>query len=81
MCPSRGAKGYTIKKGIHCPCIIQYPPLLKTTGLSNDMFTTIVDILRTVLELAGIQHSVGDPGSNCSQLMTTPASRSIPIRL
>lgn len=54
--PSRGAKSYTTEGGIHCPCIVRYPPLLKKTGVITDTFTTVMDILPTFLELAGIQH-------------------------
>jgi arylsulfatase A-like enzyme len=55
--PSRGFKGWTTEGGIRCPCIVRYPPL-KRTGVSHD-FATVMDLLPTCLELAGVQH----PGS------------------
>ncbi|KAK6843429.1 arylsulfatase [Apiospora arundinis] len=56
--PSRGAKSYTTEGGIHCPCIIRYPPLIKeaNVGAITGTFTTVMDILPTILELAGVQH-------------------------
>ncbi|KAK8126350.1 arylsulfatase [Apiospora kogelbergensis] len=56
--PSRGAKAYTTEGGIHCPCIIRYPPLVKAAdaGTITDTFTTVMDILPTMLELAGVEH-------------------------
>jgi arylsulfatase len=88
MAPSRGAKSYTTEGGIHCPCIIRYPPLLKQTGLHTDTFTTVMDILPTVLELAGIKHPgtsfrgrevVIPRGESWTKLLAQPGDSSIKI--
>ncbi|ORY65952.1 realted to arylsulfatase [Pseudomassariella vexata] len=54
--PSRGAKSHTTEGGIHCPCIVRYPPVLQESGVISDAFTTVMDILPTVLDLAGVKH-------------------------
>ena len=54
--PSRGLKAHTTEGGIHCPCVVRYPPLLQKPGVVTPNFTTVMDILPTFLELAGIQH-------------------------
>ncbi|KAI0473829.1 putative arylsulfatase, partial [Xylariaceae sp. FL0804] len=61
--PSRGFKGWTTEGGIRCPCLVRYPPLMtrghhgRTTAAQvTHEFTTVMDILPTVLELAGVPH-------------------------
>ncbi|RSM09293.1 hypothetical protein CEP52_004158 [Fusarium oligoseptatum] len=54
--PSRGVKGTTFEGGIRCPCIIRYPPLQPQPGSISNSFVTVMDILPTVLELAGLEH-------------------------
>ncbi|VUC27306.1 unnamed protein product [Clonostachys rosea] len=54
--PSRGLKTFTTEGGIHCPCIVRYPPLLQKQGVIAPNFTTVMDVLPTFLELAGVQH-------------------------
>lgn len=54
--PSRGLKTHTTEGGIHCPCIVRYPPLLRKKGVIAPNFTTVMDILPTLLDLAGIEH-------------------------
>lgn len=54
--PSRGFKAWTTEGGIRCPCIVRYPPLTKSAGSITHEFTTVMDILPTVLDLAGIKH-------------------------
>ncbi|KAG8734909.1 hypothetical protein FRC10_011223, partial [Ceratobasidium sp. 414] len=50
--------------GIRCPAIIRYPKAAphRQNGAISHVFTTVMDILPTILELAGIPHptSVGD---------------------
>ena len=53
--PSRMNKGYITEGGIRCPAIVHYPKFLKPLSISHE-FTTIMDILPTVLELANISH-------------------------
>ncbi|KAH7324254.1 alkaline-phosphatase-like protein [Stachybotrys elegans] len=55
--PSRAFKTYTFEGGIRCPCIIRYPKLQQTNGggISHE-FTTCMDILPTMLDLAGVSH-------------------------
>ncbi|KAH7026649.1 putative arylsulfatase [Microdochium trichocladiopsis] len=62
--PSKGFKTYTFEGGIRCPCIVRYPRLQRATSSSGSaqvshQFTTCMDILPTMLDLAGIEH----PGS------------------
>ncbi|KAI0020417.1 putative arylsulfatase [Xylariomycetidae sp. FL0641] len=54
--PGRGAKAHTTEGGIHCPCIVRYPPMLKETNAINETLTTVMDVLPTILELSGIPH-------------------------
>ncbi|KAK7417794.1 hypothetical protein QQZ08_011490 [Neonectria magnoliae] len=53
MAPSRGSKTWITKGRIRCPCLIHYPPLSKS-GSHTDSFSTVMDILPTILELAGV---------------------------
>lgn len=53
-------KAWSTEGAIVCPLIVHYPPLLKgQEGKIFKEFTTVMDILPTVLDLAGVQH----PGS------------------
>ncbi|KAI2629685.1 putative arylsulfatase [Hypoxylon sp. NC1633] len=54
--PSRGAKSHSTEGGIHCPCIVRYPPALKEKGLVTSTFTTVMDVVPTILDLAGLKH-------------------------
>ncbi|PKK51371.1 hypothetical protein CI102_3884 [Trichoderma harzianum] len=59
--PSRMHKGYVTEGGIRCPAIIHYPGFAETpNGHITDSFTTVMDILPTILDLAGIE----PPGSS-----------------
>ena len=56
--PSRMHKGYVTEGGIRCPAIVHYPPLT-TEGQgksprTTDAFATVMDILPTILDLAGL---------------------------
>ncbi|KAM6480795.1 alkaline phosphatase-like protein [Trichoderma sp. SZMC 28011] len=54
--PSRMHKGYVTEGGIRCPAIIHYPGFAETpNGHITDSFTTVMDILPTILDLAGIE--------------------------
>lgn len=55
--PSRMHKGYVTEGGIRCPAIVHYPPLeavSKGRGRVTDVFATVMDILPTILDLAGV---------------------------
>lgn len=60
MAPSRGFKTWITEGGIRCPCLIRYPPLhaeskaLRSGGIT-DSFCTVMDILPTMLDLAGVK--------------------------
>ncbi|KAJ5579802.1 arylsulfatase [Penicillium hispanicum] len=55
--PNRGAKSYTTEGGIRCPCIVRYPAGTNLQpGTVTGTFTTVMDVLPTVLDLAGIEH-------------------------
>ncbi|CAN6651236.1 hypothetical protein TRVA0_025S00364 [Trichomonascus vanleenenianus] len=51
--PSQLSKGYTLEGGIRCPLIVSYKPLINGARISKE-FTTVMDILPTVLDLAGV---------------------------
>ncbi|CAF1067131.1 unnamed protein product [Didymodactylos carnosus] len=53
--PSRMVKGHIGEGGIRCPAIVHYPKLHTSLKISDE-FTTVMDILPTVLELANISH-------------------------
>ncbi|EXJ80886.1 arylsulfatase [Capronia epimyces CBS 606.96] len=55
MAPSRGFKTWITEGGIRCPCIVRYPKLHQPAYAHTDAFTTVMDILPTMLELAGIK--------------------------
>lgn len=56
--PSYMCKGWNSEGGIRCPLILHYPPLhdAKKKQYIARAFTTVMDILPTVLELAEVQH-------------------------
>lgn len=55
--PARGIKSMVLEGGIRCPCIVRYPPLIqKSAGEISSSFTTVMDVLPTILDLAGVQH-------------------------
>jgi arylsulfatase A-like enzyme len=51
--PSRGFKGQVTEGGIRCPCIVRYPGFSGAGGI-NHSFLTVMDILPTCLDLAGV---------------------------
>ena len=65
--PHRLYKSFSTEGGIRVPFVIRYPPLTKNPGTVLPAFTTCMDIMPTLLELAGATH----PNSNPS----TPTSR------
>lgn len=55
--PSKGFKAFTFEGGVRCPCMIRYPGLERTrSGAISYEFITCMDILTTMLELAGVKH-------------------------
>ncbi|KAG8687755.1 hypothetical protein FRC09_013307, partial [Ceratobasidium sp. 395] len=62
--PSRMYKAWITEGGIRCPAIIHYPKAApnRQNGAISHVFTTVMDILPTILELAGIPHptTIGD---------------------
>lgn len=55
MAPSRGFKTWITEGGIRCPCLVHYPPFAKSGSITNS-FSTVMDILPTILDLAGVAH-------------------------
>ncbi|CAF5000339.1 unnamed protein product, partial [Rotaria sp. Silwood1] len=53
--PSRLFKGFLTEGGIRCPAIVHYPKLRSPLKISR-AFTTVMDILPTVLDLANVPH-------------------------
>jgi len=60
MAPSRGFKTWITEGGIRCPCIVRYPKFSRPEDFQTKSFATVMDILPTVLGLAGVPH----PGSH-----------------
>ncbi|KAJ9643291.1 hypothetical protein H2204_002187 [Knufia peltigerae] len=54
--PSRGWKCWPTEGGIRCPCIVRYPGFKATPNSVTHSFTTVMDFLPTILELADIKH-------------------------
>ncbi|KAF4459635.1 arylsulfatase [Fusarium albosuccineum] len=54
--PSRGFKTWITEGGIRCPCLIRYPPFHSQENALTHRFSTVMDILPTILELAQIPH-------------------------
>lgn len=53
--PSRLYKAFTTEGGIRVPAFIRYPALARQAGISHE-FATVMDILPTLLDLAGVAH-------------------------
>lgn len=54
--PSKGFKIMVTEGGIRCPCIVRYPGFAASSGKVTHDFTTVMDILPTILEMAGVPH-------------------------
>lgn len=54
--PSKGFKTMVTEGGIRCPCIVRYPKFALSEGVVTHDFTTVMDILPTLLDMAGISH-------------------------
>lgn len=63
----RGFKGFTSQGGIHVPAFAHFPKAIKS-GLRCDSFTTVMDVMPTLLELAGVKH----PGATYKGRETVP---------
>ena len=55
--PLRGGKGSMFEGGIRVPCIVRYPQQIRAGTTSNELLTSL-DIMPTLLGLAGIQPPV-----------------------
>ncbi|RYP91457.1 hypothetical protein DL770_002396 [Monosporascus sp. CRB-9-2] len=56
MAPSRGFKTWITEGGIRCPCIVRYPPFGRDQNFQTNSFSTVMDILPTILDIAGVPH-------------------------
>lgn len=54
--PSKGYKTMITEGGIRCPCIVRYPQFALSQGKVVHDFTTVMDVLPTFLEMAGVPH-------------------------
>ncbi|KAH6898038.1 alkaline-phosphatase-like protein [Thelonectria olida] len=54
--PSRGLKCWVTEGGIRCPCLIRYPTFQAQESAITHRFTTVMDILPTILDLAQVDH-------------------------
>ncbi|KKK25374.1 arylsulfatase [Aspergillus ochraceoroseus] len=54
--PLRGFKCWITEGGIRCPCIVRYPNFNIKNETITHSFGTVMDILPTILELAGVPH-------------------------
>ena len=72
VAPSRRVKGHITEGGIRCPAIVHYPRLFTSLKITDE-FTTVMDILPTVLEFANIPH----PGTTFrKRAVVTPRGKS-----
>ena len=55
VAPFRMFKGFTTEGGILSPAIVHYPKTIHGGGIKGSL-TTVMDVLPTILELAGIEH-------------------------
>ena len=53
--PFRMFKAFTTEGGIRVPAIVHYPKLIPGGGIRRSM-STVMDVLPTILEVAGIEH-------------------------
>ena len=53
--PGRMSKGHATEGGIRSPAIVHFPKLNNSLNISHE-FTTVMDVLPTILELVGIPH-------------------------
>ena len=60
--PSRLYKRYSTEGGILVPCVVRYPPLFQTSTQDSVVraFATAMDIMPTILDLAGVKHPAVD---------------------
>lgn len=58
--PAYMYKMWASEGGIRCPLIVHHPALIKDAGSIRHGFNTVMDILPTILDLAGVPH----PGKN-----------------
>ena len=58
--PAYMYKMWASEGGIRCPLIVHYPQLIKDRGSVRHGFNTVMDILPTILDVAGVAH----PGEN-----------------
>lgn len=61
MAPSRGFKTWITEGGIRCPCVVRYPPFAAPASTHTNAFTTVMDLVPTMLELAGVTHPHPQP--------------------
>ncbi|ROW08412.1 hypothetical protein VMCG_03100 [Cytospora schulzeri] len=54
MAPSRGFKTWITEGGIRCPCLVRYPPFSQSDSYLTNSFSTVMDILPTILDLARV---------------------------
>jgi arylsulfatase len=57
MSPSRMFKGFTAEGGIKTPLLVKIPGKMTSAGTMNHSFFHVRDIMPTILEMAGIEHS------------------------
>ncbi len=67
--PSRLFKAFITEGGIRCPLIVRYPPIAANGGKISHAFSTVMDILPTMIELAGVRHPTEvDPSSKLHKM-------------
>lgn len=54
--PAYMYKMWASEGGIRCPLIVHYPRLITSPGEIRHGFNTVMDILPTILDLAGVEH-------------------------
>jgi len=68
MSPSRMFKAFTSEGGIRSPLLVKVPGAVANAGEINHSFVHVRDIMPTVLDLAGIEHSQNFEGRQVQPL-------------
>lgn len=55
--PSRMFKGFPAEGGIRAPLLVKLPGMMANAGTMNHSFVQVRDIMPTILDLAGVEHT------------------------
>ena len=78
--PSWLYKMFTSQGGIRVPFILHYPPMTQSPGTILEPFTTVMDIMPTILDLAGARHPVHEAGMSVTSTAEYRGHQVFPMR-